>query len=113
MNRFQSECRKQLALKERWEAAGLTLLEDPFSLREKVGTVQTVPVVLEGITPKGLYKFFIQGEPTAEAFHLVAPERLGLHQDLTPGTKLEAQFVIGVRKVGSDNYVISLRMPPL
>lgn len=103
------ECQSQIKLRDRLEDLGLSLIEDFHSLADSIGTVRTVPVLLDGITPKGLYRFYIQGEPNPKAYHLVSPKFL--KEGLVVGEYYTLPFVIGVRRVSYRGYVISLRRP--
>jgi hypothetical protein len=112
---YETESNNQKALLLEMEGEGRKLLEDNHNLREKVGTVQTVPVKFSGFTHKGLLKFYIKDEPNPEAFHLIHPEDWGVSDSpLEVGKMYEYNFVIGVRRVSSPEdggYVISLRLP--
>lgn len=108
------EYERQNHLKTLFERNGLPLLEDTFGLEPYIGRVKVIRVVFDGFTPKGLCKFFIEGETNELAFHLVAPGRLGSLPDLfQKGEIYSLPFVIGVRQVGESGYVISLRLPPI
>ena len=113
---FDKECQRQIRLKEAFEGEGLSLIEDPYGLEDRVGMVKTVKVLYDGSTPKGLLRFYIQGERNLKAFHLVDASLMAKYnnvevEDLQRWETYELSFVIGVRRVGNIGYVISLRLP--
>jgi hypothetical protein len=108
------ECSKQLRLKNQLEAENFTCVDDPASLYDKIGTIQEVECLCQLYTPRLLCKLFVKGtEHLDYAFHLVP-----LWQSIKfsyiipqPGEYFTAKYVIGIRRVGENAFVPSLRLP--
>lgn len=111
---FSYECQKQLRLKEQWEAEGFSVIDDPAGLYNYIGTIQELECFCELYTPRLLTKVFIKGtEHLDHSFHLVSLwQCVKFHYYLPkPGEYFTGKFVIGVRKVGENSFVPSLRLP--
>jgi hypothetical protein len=111
---FSYECQKQQRLKEQWESEGFSAVDDPAGLYDKIGTVQEVSCLCELYTPRLLTKLFVEGTETLDySFHLVSLWQIIKFGYLIPqpGEFFTTKFVIGVRKVGENSFVPSLRLP--
>lgn len=111
---FSYECQKQARLKEQWESEGFSLVDDPANLYEYIGTVRELNCYCELYTPRLLTKLFVAGtEELEHSFHLVSLWQIIKFAYLIPqpGEYFSSKFVIGVRKVGENSYVPSLRLP--
>ena len=111
---FSYECQKQLRLKDQLESEGFSVVDDPAGLYDKIGTVQEVSCFCELYTPRLLAKLFVKGtENLPHSFHLVSLWQIIKFGYIipTPSQTFTTRFVIGVRKVGENSYVPSLRLP--
>jgi hypothetical protein len=111
---FSYECQKQMRLKEQWESEGFALADDPANLYDFIGTVRELNCFCELYTPRLLTKLFVEGtESIDHSFHLVSLWQIIKFSYLIPqpGEHFQSKFVIGVRKVGENSYVPSLRLP--
>lgn len=111
---FSYECQKQLRLRNQWESEGFTLADDPANLWDYIGTVHELTCFCELYTPRLLTKLFVEGtESLDHSFHLVSLWQIIKFSYLIPqpGEYFTSKFIIGVRKVGENSYVPSLRLP--
>lgn len=111
---FSYECQKQLRLKEQWESEGFSLVEDPAGLYDYIGTVQELSCFCELYTPRLLTKLYVEGTESLEhSFHLVSLWQIVKFGYILPqpGEYFSTKYVIGVRKVGENAFVPSLRLP--
>lgn len=103
-----------MRLKEQWESVGFSLADDPANLYDYIGTVQELECFCELYTPRLLTKLFVGGtESIPHSFHLVSLWQIIKFSYLIPqpGETFRSKFIIGVRKVGENSYVPSLRLP--
>jgi len=114
MDSFTYECQKQLRLKEQLEAEGSSCIDDPANLYDLVGTVQEIETYCELFTPRLLAKLYGKGvEDVEHAFWLVPLWQI-IKYNYTipaPGEYFSAKYIIGVRRVGDNSFVPSLRLP--
>lgn len=111
---FSYECQKQLRLKEQWESEGFSLVDDPANLYDKIGTVQELTCFCELYTPRLLTKLYVEGTETIDySFHLVSLWQIVKFGYVIPqpGEYFATNYIIGVRKVGENTFVPSLRLP--
>ena len=114
MDSLSYECQKQARLKQQLESEGFSCVDDPAGLYEKVGSVQEVEVFCEQYTPRLLCKLYAKGcEKLEHSFFLIP-----LWQCIKfgyiipqPGEYFSMRFVIGIRRVGENVFVPSLRLP--
>ncbi|NDB65874.1 MAG: hypothetical protein EB168_09445 [Euryarchaeota archaeon] len=114
LDAFQFEQDKQRRLHEELLAEGYQIADDPANLAQYIGTVREVECFCEMHTPRLLCKLFVKGtEELEHSFHLVP-----LHQLVKwgyvvpqPGSIFKTKFVIGVRRVGDNEFVPALRLP--
>ena len=114
MDSFQYECKRQKELKSKFEAEGLSCVDDPAEIAQHIGTVQPISVFCEMFTPRLLAKLFVEGtEDVERAFHLVPVHQLVRWGYFIPKEKesFTTNFVVGVRKVSDEGYVPALRLP--
>ena len=108
------ECSKQLRLKDQLESENFTCVDDPAGLYDKVGTIQEVECLCQLYTPRLLCKLFIKGtEDLDYAFYLVPLWQCVKFGYLIPqpGEYFTMKFVVGIRRVGENAFVPSLRLP--
>ena len=108
------ECAKQARLKDQLESEGFTCIDDPAGLYDKIGTVQEVECLCQLYTPRLLAKLYARGtEHLDHAFYLCPLWQIIKFSYLIPqpGEYFTAKFVIGIRRVGENAYVPSLRLP--
>ena len=111
---FTYECQKQLRLKEQLEADGFSCIDDPAGLYDLVGTVQEIETYCELYTPRLLVKLFGKGvEDVEHAFWLVPLWQIVKYNYIVthPGEYFSAKYIVGVRRVGDNSFVPSLRLP--
>lgn len=114
MDAMSYECSKQIRLKEQLESENFTCIDDPAGLYDKIGTIQEVECLCELYTPRLLCKLFAKGcESLEHSFFLLPLWQIikFAYQIPKPGEYFTSKFVIGVRRVGENAYVPSLRLP--
>ena len=111
---FSYECQKQSRLKEQLESEGFLCIDDPAGLYDKIGTVQEIETLCQLYTPRLLCKLYAKGTEYLEhsfylcplwqiiKFNYVIPQ---------PGEYFSAKYVVGIRRVGENAFVPSLRLP--
>ena len=108
------ECQKQARLKEQLESEGFSCIDDPAGLYDHIGTVQEIECYCQLYTPRLLLKLYAKGcEDIEHSFYLVP-----LWQAVKwgyvipqPGEYFTMRYVIGIRRVGENAFVPSLRLP--
>lgn len=111
---FSYECQKQSRLKEQLESEGFTCIDDPAGLYDKIGTVQDIETLCQLYTPRLLLKLYAKGcEELEHSFYLVPLWQVVKYSYLVPqpGEYFTAKYVVGIRRVGENAYVPSLRLP--
>ena len=111
---FSYECQKQSRLKEQLEAEGFTCIDDPANLYDKIGTVQEVETLCQLYTPRLLCKLYAKGtEELDHSFYLVPLWQIIKFNYIIPqpGEYFSAKYVVGIRRVGENAFVPSLRLP--
>jgi hypothetical protein len=114
MDAFTFECDKQRRLYEELVAEGYKTADDPASLQEMIGSVQEIECFCEMWTPRLLCKLFVKGtEDLEHSFHLVPLHQLVKWGYIVPqpGEMFKTNFVVGVRRVGENEFVPALRLP--
>ena len=114
MDAFSYETQKQIRLKEQLESEGFTCVDDPAGLYDKIGTIQEVRCLCEQYTPRLLCKLYAEGtESLSHAFYLCPLWQIIKYNYLIPqpGEYFTAKYVIGIRRVGENAFVPSLRLP--
>ena len=114
MDALSYECSKQVRLKEQLESEGFTCIDDPAGLYEKIGTVQEIETLCQLYTPRLLLKLYAKGcEDLEHSFYLVPLWQVVKYSYLVPqpGEYFKSKFVIGIRRVGENAFVPSLRLP--
>jgi hypothetical protein len=108
------ECQKQARLKEQLESEGFTCIDDPANLYDKIGTVQEIECYCQLYTPRLLLKLYAKGcEDLEHSFYLVPlwqAVKFG-YVVPQPGEYFTMKYVIGIRRVGENAFVPSLRLP--
>jgi hypothetical protein len=111
---FSYECQKQSRLKEQLESEGFTCIDDPANLYDKIGTVQEIECYCQLYTPRLLLKLYAKGcEDLEHSFYLVPlwqAVKFG-YVIPQPGEYFTMKYVIGIRRVGENAFVPSLRLP--
>jgi hypothetical protein len=111
---FSYECQKQSRLKEQLESEGFTCIDDPANLYDKIGTVQEIECYCQLYTPRLLLKLYAKGcEDLEHSFYLVPlwqAVKFG-YVVPQPGEYFTMKYVIGIRRVGENAFVPSLRLP--
>jgi hypothetical protein len=108
------ECGKQARLKDQLESEGFSCIDDPANLYGKIGTVFELECLCELYTPRLLCKLYAKGcESLEHSFFLVPLWQIVKFAYCVPqpGEYFTAKFVIGIRRVGENVYVPSLRLP--
>jgi hypothetical protein len=111
---FSYECQKQSRLKEQLESEGFQCIDDPAGLYDKIGTVQEVETLCQLYTPRLLCKLYARGtEDLEHSFYLVPLWQIIKFNYVipTPGEYFTAKYVVGIRRVGENAFVPSLRIP--
>jgi len=111
---IQYECSKQARLKEQLESEGFSCIDDPASLYDKIGTVQEIECLCELYTPRLLCKLFAKGcEHIEHSFYLCPLWQIVKFGYIipTPGEYFTSKYVVGIRRVGENAFVPSLRLP--
>jgi hypothetical protein len=108
------ECGKQARLKDQLESEGFSCIDDPANLYDKIGTVCEVECLCQLYTPRLLAKLYAKGcEDLEHSFFLVPVWQCVKFGYIIPqpGEYFTMKFVIGIRRVGENSYVPSLRLP--
>jgi hypothetical protein len=111
---FSYECQKQARLKAQLESEGFTCCDDPASLYDKIGTVQEIECLCEQYTPRLLAKLYAKGTEGIEHSFFLCPlwQIIKFNYVIPqPGEYFKAKFVVGIRRVGENVFVPSLRLP--
>jgi len=114
MDAMSYECSKQIRLKEQLESEGFTCIDDPAGLYDKIGTVQEMECLCELYTPRLLCKLYAKGTEALEHSFYLCPLWQIIKFNYTipePGQYFKAKYVVGIRRVGENAYVPSLRLP--
>jgi hypothetical protein len=114
MDAMSYECSKQIRLKEQLESENFTCIDDPAGLYDKIGTIQEIECLCELYTPRLLCKLFAKGcENLEHSFYLIPLWQVikFQYQIPQPGEYFTGKFVVGIRRVGENAYVPSLRLP--
>ena len=111
---FSYECNKQVRLKEQLESEGFSCIDDPAGLYNKIGTVQEIETLCQLYTPRLLCKLYATGtEDLEHSFYLVPLWQI-IKFNYTipqPGEYFTSKYVVGIRRVGENAFVPSLRLP--
>ena len=108
------ECNKQARLKEQLESEGFSCIDDPAGLYDKIGTVQEIECLCELYSPRLLCKLFAKGcEHLEHSFYLVPLWQVTKFGYVVPqpGEYFTTKYVVGIRRVGENAFVPSLRLP--
>jgi hypothetical protein len=111
---FSYECQKQSRLKEQLESEGFQCIDDPAGLYDKIGTVQEVETLCQLYTPRLLCKLYAKGtEDLEHSFYLVPLWQIIKFNYVIPQPDeyFSAKYVVGIRRVGENAFVPSLRLP--
>jgi hypothetical protein len=111
---FSYECQKQVRLKEQLESEGFTCCDDPANLYSKIGTVQEIECLCEQYTPRLLTKLYAKGTEDLEHSFFLCPlwQIIKFNYIIPqPGEYFTAKYVVGIRRVGENIFVPSLRLP--
>ena len=114
MDAFTYECQKQARLKEQLEAEGYVCIDDPANLYDKIGTIQDVETFCELYTRRLLCKLFAKGSEHLERTFFLVPlwQIIKFNYVIPqPGEYFSAKYVVGIRRVGENAFVPSLRLP--
>lgn len=111
---FSYECQKQSRLKEQLESEGFSCIDDPAGLYDKIGTVQEIETLCQLYTPRLLLKLYAKGcEHLEHTFYLVPLWQVVKFGYVVPqpGEYFSTRYVVGIRRVGENAFVPSLRLP--
>jgi len=111
---FSYECQKQSRLKEQLESENFQCIDDPAGLYDKIGTVQEIETLCQLYTPRLLCKLYAKGtEDLEHSFYLVPLWQIIKFNYVIPqpGEYFSAKYVVGIRRVGENAFVPSLRLP--
>ena len=111
---FSYECQKQARLKTQLESEGFQVVDDPADLYDKIGTVQEIECLCEQYTPRLLCKLYAKGTEDQEHSFFLIPLWQVIKFNYVipqPGEYFKAKFIIGIRRVGENVFVPSLRLP--
>jgi hypothetical protein len=111
---LQYECQKQARLKEQLESENFTCIDDPAGLYDKIGTIQEIECFCQLYTPRLLLKLYAKGcEHLEHSFYLLPLwQSVKFHYLVPqPGEYFTAKYVVGIRRVGENAFVPSLRLP--
>jgi hypothetical protein len=111
---FSYECQKQARLKTQLESEGFTVVDDPANLYDKIGTVQEIECLCEQYTPRLLCKLYAKGTEDKEHSFFLIPLWQVIKFNYVipqPGEYFKAKYVVGIRRVGENVFVPSLRLP--
>jgi hypothetical protein len=114
MDAFSYECQKQARLKEQLESEGFQCIDDPADLYGKIGTVQEIETLCQLYTPRLLCKLYAKGTENLEHSFYLCPlwQIIKFNYVIpTPGEYFTAKYVVGIRRVGENAFVPSLRLP--
>jgi len=114
MDAFSYECQKQARLKEQLEAEGFQCIDDPANLYGQIGTVQEIETFCQLYTPRLLCKLYAKGTEDLEHSFYLCPlwQIIKFNYVIpTPGEYFTAKYVVGIRRVGENAFVPSLRLP--
>jgi hypothetical protein len=114
MDAFSYECQKQSRLKEQLESEGFQCIDDPADLYGKIGTVQEIETFCQLYTPRLLCKLYAKGTEDLEHSFYLCPlwQIIKFNYVIpTPGEYFIAKYVVGIRRVGENAFVPSLRLP--
>jgi hypothetical protein len=114
MDAFSYECQKQARLKEQLEAEGFQCIDDPANLYDQIGTVQEIETFCQLYTPRLLLKLYAKGcEDLEHSFYLVPLWQVVKFGYVVPqpGEYFTTKYVVGIRRVGENAFVPSLRLP--
>jgi hypothetical protein len=108
------ECSKQSRLKEQLESENFQCIDDPAGLYDKIGTVQEIETLCQLYTPRLLLKLYAKGcEDLEHSFYLVPLWQVVKFGYIVPqpGEYFTTKYVVGIRRVGENAFVPSLRLP--
>jgi len=111
---FAYECQKQARLKEQLESENFTCIDDPAGLYGKIGTVQEIECFCQLYTPRLLLKLYAKGcEDLEHSFYLVPLWQVTKYGYVVPqpGEYFTTKYIVGIRRVGENAFVPSLRLP--
>ena len=111
---FSYECQKQARLKTQLESEGFQVVDDPANLYDKIGTVQEIECLCEQYTPRLLCKLYAKGTEDQEHSFFLIPLWQVIKFNYVipqPGEYFKAKFIVGIRRVGENVFVPSLRLP--
>jgi len=111
---FSYECQKQSRLKEQLESEGFQCIDDPANLYDRIGTVQEIETLCQLYTPRLLCKLYAKGtEDLDHSFYLVPLWQIIKFNYVIPqpGEYFSSKYVVGIRRVGENAFVPSLRLP--
>jgi hypothetical protein len=111
---FSYECQKQSRLKEQLESENFQCIDDPAGLYDKIGTVQEIETLCQLYTPRLLCKLYAKGtEDLEHSFYLIPLWQIIKYNYIIPqqGEYFTAKYVVGIRRVGENAFVPSLRLP--
>jgi len=111
---FSYECQKQARLKTQLESEGFACCDDPANLYDKIGTVQEIECLCEQYTPRLLVKLYAKGTETLEHSFFLCPlwQIIKFNYVIPqPGEYFTSKYVVGIRRVGENVFVPSLRLP--
>ena len=111
---LQYECQKQARLKEQLESENFQCIDDPSGLYDKIGTVQEIECLCQLYTPRLLLKLYAKGtEHLEHSFYLVPLWQAVKWGYIVPqpGDYFTMKYVVGIRRVGENAFVPSLRLP--
>jgi hypothetical protein len=114
MDAFSYECQKQSRLKAQLESEGFTCCDDPANLYDKIGTIQDIECLCQLYTPRLLLKLYAKGcEDLEHSFYLIPLWQVVKYSYIVPqpGEYFTAKYVVGIRRVGDNVFVPSLRLP--
>ena len=114
MDAFAYECSKQARLKDQLESEGFSCIDDPAGLYDKIGTIQEIECLCQLWTPRLLLKLYAKGCEEIEHSFFLLPlwQSVKFHYQVpNPGDYFTAKYVIGIRRVGENVFVPSLRLP--
>ena len=111
---FAYECQKQARLKEQLESENFTCIDDPAGLYGKIGTVQEIECFCQLYPPRLLLKLYAKGcEDLEHSFYLVPLWQVTKYGYVVPqpGEYFTTKYIVGIRRVGENAFVPSLRLP--
>ncbi len=114
MDSLSYESQKQLRLKQQLESESFTCVDDPADLYKHIGTIQEVECLCEQYTPRLLCKLYAKGTEHLEHTFFLVPLWQCVKYGYVipkPGEYFTMKFVIGIRRVGENAFVPSLRLP--